>query len=155
MNLFELYEERRVRYLYVSEKLTEEHIHHYYKHQNPYVRLRIAEYQKTVIDILRILSQDIFKPVRNAVARNENCTEELLQEIVNNTDNILLAVLKNPNCPVGLLVENSKKDNFNILDAVAQHPKTPAEILQEYLKRNDVDVRYYARRNLEKRGIFN
>ncbi len=155
MNLFELYEERRVRHLCVSERLTEEHIHHYYKHQNPYVRLLIAEYQNTGVEILKILSQDIFKPVRNGVARNENCTEELLQEIVNNTDATLMAVLKNPNCPVGLLVENSKSNNFNALDAVSQHPKTPVEVLQEYLKHNDGDVRYYARRNLEKRGIFN
>lgn len=152
MNYFESYEADRVTKLISYRKLTEQQIAHYYKSNSMFIRSQIASYFETNAEILKILSQDITKWVRRNVAQNENSTEEILRQLVED-DEYSITLARNKNCPADVLEKLSNKTEYALLDMIARHSNTPTEVLMRFTKDTDADLRYYAKKNLEKRGI--
>jgi hypothetical protein len=120
------------------------------------VRQAVGKHPRTPPEILEKLSRDRSPVVRESILSNSNTQEGALQVVYDKIKTpsraFQLALLGNPNTPIGILKEytESRVEPYRLL--VARHPKVTSELLALLLTDRSVSVKKAAQDNLVARN---
>jgi hypothetical protein len=124
------------------------------KSKNASVREAVASNPNCPEDLLRTLATDEDYYVCKGAASNSNCPEDLLRTLAKDEEaDVRHAAAKNPNCPEDVLRTLAEDGDADVRKAAISNPNCPEDALRTLAKDGYYDVRQAAAYNLRKRGF--
>jgi hypothetical protein len=103
-------------------------------------QISLATDVNTPKDILRTLANSYYVVVRNCVAANENCSDELLEEFFNKKD-ALMGVASNPNTSTEILEDLMDYDKGAYQKFISYNTSVTTTIIEKLSRSLDEDIR--------------